>query len=278
MNALAVENRRLRGEVKQLTQRVAAVEASRWWRLHPRMIWRRQFGGRATRRELGQEPRPDEAPAPELFGHVDIRADQFHTQVLERGTFTQDWFTSRIPLWEPFVEPLAGTAARVLEIGSYEGLSACYLLWRLPDSTLTCVDTFTGSIERPEPHRDSSSLERVFDQNVALVDASRVTKVVNRSHPVLLALAEEGRRFDFVYVDGSHLGLDVIVDAALAWKLLDNRGVLVFDDYGSSGLGQDRLLTPRAAIDAFLMLIDGKYELLHKSYQVAIRKAESGSI
>ena len=50
------------------------------------------------------------------------------------------------------------------------------------------------------------------------------------SHPALLVLIDQRRRFDFVYVDGSHLALDVLVDAALAWRLLSPGGVLVFDE------------------------------------------------
>lgn len=37
--------------------------------------------------------------------------------------------------------------------------------------------------------------------------------------------------FDLVYIDGSHLRLDVLSDASMAWRLLREGGVMVFDDY-----------------------------------------------
>jgi len=89
---------------------------------------------------------------------------------------------------------------------------------------------------------------------------------------VLPRLATDGERFDLIYLDGSHFGLDVLVDAAVSWQLLENGGFLVFDDYLWAELGDDPLLRPRPAIDAFLAFVEGKYELLFAHEQVAVRK------
>jgi Methyltransferase domain len=87
-----------------------------------------------------------------------------------------------------------------------------------------------------------------------------------------LELLAAGERFDLVFVDGSHHGLDVLVDAALSWQLLRDGGFLVFDDYVWRELGEDALLRPGVAIDAFLTLVDAKYELLFADDQVGLRK------
>jgi hypothetical protein len=80
-----------------------------------------------------------------------------------------------------------------------------------------------------------------------------------------------------VYVDGSHLGLDVVVDAALAWQLLDAGGCMIFDDYRWAQLGDDPLLRPGVAIDSFLHLVAGKYMTLFTGHQLAIRKLSQTS-
>ncbi len=138
---------------------------------------------------------------------------------------------------------------------------------------MTCIDTFAGSPEHVAGDLlPDTGLETAFDANVALVDATRVRKLVGDSKRVAVDLHAEGARFDFVYVDGSHLALDVLVDAALTWSLLAVEGFLVFDDYAWSALGHDPLLRPGAAVDAFLTLVDGKYELVAKADQLAVRK------
>ena len=73
-------------------------------------------------------------------------------------------------------------------------------------------------------------------------------------------------------MDASHLGLDVIVDAALSWQLLETGGFLVFDDYLWAELGDDPLLRPGPAVDAFLSLVKGKHEPVFASDQLAVRK------
>ena len=158
--------------------------------------------------------------------------------------------------------------------GPYEGMSACFLLWRLADATITCVDTFAGGIE-DRGTEAVSGLEERFDANVALVDASRVRKLVGESRRVLPDLIAGDEAFDLVYVDGSHLGLDVLVDASLSWQVLEPGGALVFDDYNWAPLGDDALLRPGPAIDAFLEVVSGNYEPLFADRQVAIRKLAS---
>jgi predicted O-methyltransferase YrrM len=71
--------------------------------------------------------------------------------------------------------------------------------------------------------------------------------------------------FDFVYVDGVHSAVGALTDACMAWGLLKQGGVMLFDDY----------LYPheptKVGIDAFLNSFDG-YELLVDNYQLAVKK------
>lgn len=55
LETVVAENRQLRKEMKTLRERVAAVEASRWWRLHPRFALQRLRGSDATT-ETQEEP------------------------------------------------------------------------------------------------------------------------------------------------------------------------------------------------------------------------------
>lgn len=262
---VVAENRRLLKEVKQLRARVAAFESSRWWRLHPGLGMRKVLSAKhhdveeagLTTREVADDP----------------VTDRFRAEVLSRGSFSQDWFTGYIPSWEPVLRTLEGRPSRLLEVGSFEGLSASFLLWRLPDAHITCVDTFAGSPEHGVMGINDDELERAFDRNVALVDASRVRKVVGRSAEVLMDLLDGDERFELVYIDGSHLALDVLVDGALSWRLVNPDGFLIFDDYDwPSPLGEDPLLRPGPAIDAFLELVRGHCEVLEKSGQAILRK------
>lgn len=187
---------------------------------------------------------------------------RFHKEVLERGRFSKDWFTRHAPQWEPLLRPLEGQKGTILELGSFEGLSTAYLLWRLRDARITAVDTFSG-----EP--SGAETQERFDHNIALVDKNRVEKIVAQTRDVLPQLIADGRRFHFIYVDASHDVLDVIVDAALAWRMLRPGGVIVFDDYGIGGNPQRR---PTEAVDAFMRLVADHAVPVPCGWQAAFRR------
>jgi predicted O-methyltransferase YrrM len=193
---------------------------------------------------------------------VDV-TERFRADVVERGEFEHDWFTVHIPAWDAGLRRLEGHKARLLELGSFEGLSACFLLWRLPDAHLTCVDSFDGFFSSP-------GLEDRFERNVAVVDAARVRKLTGKTRDVLPKLISEGARFDFIYVDASHNALDVLADAALAWQLLEPEGLIAFDDYGLDR--GDPMLNPTVAIDSFLAVVASEAQRVPGGQQLFVRK------
>jgi hypothetical protein len=38
-------------------------------------------------------------------------------------------------------------------------------------------------------------------------------------------------RFDVIYINGSHNSADVLADAAFSWPMIQDRGIIIFDDY-----------------------------------------------
>ena len=178
--------------------------------------------------------------------------------------FTVDWASHNFPVWEKILRGVR-PAANVLEIGSWEGRSATWFLEYLPESRVTCVDTFAGSDEHASMTGDLQVIEARFDANMApYVD--RLEKIKNTSHAALVRLGLDLRRFDVIYVDGSHRPADVYADGVLAWPLLRPHGVLIFDDYEWNGPDY----SPRPGIDAFLARTD--HRVISCGYQMIIGK------
>jgi predicted O-methyltransferase YrrM len=272
---VAAENRRLVREVKELRARVDALESSRWWRVHPRFILRRLGTASPTSARVEQDvdavARQDAKPARD-----DELTERFRAEVIAQGSFRTDMVSGNFAHWEPILKELEGNTARILEIGSFEGMSACYFLWRLPDASVTCIDTFAGGPSFAALGADVSDLESAFDRNVALVDSTRVRKLVGPSIAHLPELVREGNQFDLVFVDGSDLALDVLVDAALSWQLLEPGGTLIFDNYvWRSPLGEDPLFHPAPAVDAFLDLVGHHCRVSFAAQEVIVRRVDA---
>lgn len=191
--------------------------------------------------------------------------------------FSQDWFSHNLLIWEQFLQPLKGLKdLRILEIGSWEGRSTCWLLEHIatdPAARITCIDTFEGGIEHGEIVDESTleTIEQRFDWNLEKTGTpEKVRKVVGKSQIVLRSLIPN--IYHFAYIDGSHIASDVLEDALLTWQLVKIGGLIIFDDYGfvfSPDILED---PPKVAIDAFLTLFKKKVKLLHQSYQVILEK------
>jgi len=181
--------------------------------------------------------------------------------------FTQDWFSVHEEHWRRHFGHLAGRAGlRFLEIGSFEGRSACWLLTNLlraAECLLVCVDTFDAY----------PGQERAYDHNIRACGAgNKVLKLRGHSEQVLPSL--EAASFDFIYVDGSHQMLDVLRDAAAAWRLARPGAVLVFDDYRVSA-GEPADGSCGAGVDGFLAAVSGHYDTIFSDWQLAVRKRET---
>ena len=57
----------------------------------------------------------------------------------------------------------------------------------------------------------------------------------------------------------------------MAWTLLKDRGILVFDDYMWAG-SPILLHRPKPAVDAFTSVFGQQLLVLHNGYQVAVQK------
>lgn len=179
--------------------------------------------------------------------------------------FTTDWFSQRIPSWKHVLGKFRDKPISVLEIGSFEGRSATFLLEYLPQCRITCIDPFFAQ------RQFTSGYEARFDANIAPF-GDRVRKIKSRSVPALDALANAGERFDVIYVDGSHERQDVLCDSIMVWPLLNTGGILIWDDWKWKRDELPPEQRPEQAIDLFCYAFAGCFKLLHREYQVIVEK------
>lgn len=196
---------------------------------------------------------------------------------LHDARFTETWFLRHVPTWLEILDRQGltrRTGLRVLEIGSWEGLSCRFILDQLPGSVVTCVDTWGGGDEYAfhAAGGAAADVEARFDHNTH-AHADRVVKWKGTSQAYFAAHAPRAC-FDLVYVDGSHRADDVLVDAVRGFEALAPGGVMILDDYlwKHYERPQDN---PGAAINAFLRLKRGLYVVLHAGSQVAIVKSRT---
>lgn len=167
-----------------------------------------------------------------------------------RKQYGQDWDyysgALRPEIVEGFVKTIGAaerTSIDYLEIGSCQGLSMSLIgsilrsLNRL--GTLTSVDPYlSGGYEEGEfgPYasvvhvkvnkttRDCAT--RLYERLGLNVDLREQLSVDG-----LRGLLAEGRRFDLIYIDGSHEQLWPAIDFGLSYALLREGGIIILDDH-----------------------------------------------
>jgi uncharacterized protein YxjI len=73
--------------------------------------------------------------------------------------------------------------------------------------------------------------------------------------------------YNFIYIDGCHEPDFIKRDMENSFKVLEKGGIMWMDDY-SGGDGVQIKNTMNAVLEKY----NGKYELINKNYQLAIRK------
>jgi len=200
---------------------------------------------------------------------------RYENQLILKGYhFTQDWFSGNILIWEQYLKHFINIPTlNVLEIGSWEGRSTCWLLDNImthEHNTITCIDTFEGSVEHRYGHSYIQSLEGRFDFNIVRTGVpDKVKKNVGNSHEVMRSLPLNS--YDIVYIDGSHIASDVLQDAVLVWQLVKVGGFIIFDDYPFT-FPQNPAWNTKIGIDAFMISFSDKFRVIHKAYQVILEK------
>lgn len=214
-----------------------------------------------------------------------------------QAPFQADWFEHNIPYWERWLAQHKGRAdLRALEIGSFEGRSTMWLCENIltaAGSRIDCVDLFAPDSVYGDYHRR-------FRSNTAAY-REKITEYPGPSFEMLKRVVGP---YDIVYVDGWHSAFGALADGVMSWPLLKVGGIMIFDDYlwAPPKLGPPRkpnklarrwakmrgrnwreealmrqietvaVDTPKLGVDGLLATLQGYYELLGRSNQLAVRK------
>lgn len=188
-------------------------------------------------------------------------------------TFTKDWFSGNGKDWIKWLDRFIGKPnLHFLEIGCFEGRATIWLLEHiLTNETckITAIDTFEGSFEHKVRKFDVSNMYENLLENI---EPYKNKVIVEKGNSQIVLRKFEPNSYNFIYVDGSHMACDVLEDTLLSWRLLKVGGVLIWDDYSWGQEFKDRLKTPRIAIDAFLEIFKGQYQVVSRDRQICIVK------
>jgi predicted O-methyltransferase YrrM len=183
-------------------------------------------------------------------------------------------------IFEDVLSLLRYKKVKILEIGTFTGISFIAFLKYLPKSVGTVIDRWKNYQEKIIDRKveilkdmEEKNIEQIFKNNIISAEVKDKTRILKgSSDKMLLQLINEGENFDFVYVDGNHNPFNTYLDCKLSWEMINNEGIMGIDDYFYNYDLIEIENQPKLGINKFLEEIEGEYKYLHKGYRIFIQK------
>jgi hypothetical protein len=136
----------------------------------------------------------------------------------------------------------------IIEVGSWKGRSAINMAKKLQslniDCEILCVDTWLGSPENWLGKEDKNGYDslRIVNGRPNLYDTFLNNVVANKcekyitpfpltSEAAYFVLEKLSVKSKMIYIDAGHEYESVVQDIEMYWRLLENGGVMILDDY-----------------------------------------------
>lgn len=193
-------------------------------------------------------------------------------ELLNNYKFTQTWYLNS-EIRKNLLNHIDKTKKyNILEIGSFEGLSACGFsdnIMNHHDSILDCVDPFilSGTNEKITTKNVISNTEEIFINNINLSKNANKIKLYKQTSDDFFKTNQ--KFYDLIYIDGCHEPEFIKNDIDNSFKFIKKNGIIWMDDYGGNTTNNGKI---KIHIDNYLKNYENSYIIIHKNYQLAIKK------
>jgi len=148
---------------------------------------------------------------------------KLHQSFLKNKKTSEDYFSINAYYWNLILNKYFKEFS-YLEIGSWEGSSALYILNNYKTKKVYCVDVWDKDKNNEELYKKNfknflHNMEEFKDKYLYFKERSDDFFINNKEY------------FDIIYVDGSHEAFQVDKDINNAWKFLNNNGIMICDDF-----------------------------------------------
>ena len=196
--------------------------------------------------------------------------DEFK-ELITKKDFSTFWFLNNYKVFGNFLPKDFNKKFKYLEIGSFEGMSALFVLNFWKNSNVTCIDTWETSADKSQIlNYNFKNVEEKFDLN--LKNYSHL-KIKSSSASALKNFKEKNLFFDLIYIDGSHNGKDIYDDAKASFEILNINGLIIFDDI--INIYNEIEIQPHHAFEKFYHMNKKKLKILYLKNIAIVQKINS---
>ena len=192
---------------------------------------------------------------------------QFEGKLNDKN-FTNKWFLNNFEIFNFFLPKDKSLKFDYLEVGCFEGLSSFHILSEYKAVNAYLLDVW----DMPNPNSKTLSnnfdlIEKAFDENLSQFN---FTKIKDDSVVAMREMLKNDKFFDFIYIDGSHNGEDILSDAIEAFKILKKNGLIFFDDFLQHD--KNRVIQSYEGIEKFLSIYNNFIKIEYFQNNLVVRR------
>ena len=185
---------------------------------------------------------------------------KLHQNYLKNKQTTTDYFSIHTYYWHKIIIKNFKTFS-YLEIGSWEGNSALFVLKNYTTNNVVCVDLWVN---------DNEINENLENFKLNIKDFKNKFSFFRENSDSFFLKNNE--KFDIIYIDGSHEPTQVNKDLNNAWYFLNINGILICDDYFYGNIYSESNSVPADAINEFIKEKDGIKIICVNNSQIFLKK------
>jgi|TARA_B110000438_G_C15684425_1_gene593869 predicted O-methyltransferase YrrM len=163
-----------------------------------------------------------------------------HQNYLKNKYTTTDYFSINTYYWHKIISKNFKKFS-YLEIGSWEGNSALFILKNYNTVNVVCVDFWEKNNEINENFENFKLNMEEYKNRFSFFREMSDNFFINNKE-----------KFDVIYIDGSHEPMQVYKDINNAWNFLNISGILICDDYFYGNIYTKSNNVPADAINKFI--------------------------
>lgn len=177
--------------------------------------------------------------------HKKKESTQNHKKYLKSKKTSSDYFSINAYYWKKILNKKFKKFS-YLEIGSWEGNSALYILKNFKTKSVICVDIWDKYLKNEiKPKRNFRNF--LFN----LKEFKNNFKYHKLSSDDFFK--KNKKFFDVIYIDGDHKKSQVYKDISNAWRILNNKGLIICDDFFDGNIySRNNKNVPAIAINKFI--------------------------
>lgn len=176
----------------------------------------------------------------------------------------RDFFSYNIPNWLSVIPKLK--PINYLEIGCFEGRTLSFLCQLNNLRSVVLVDNLKGGFGCSIKNINFNLVKKNLFFNLNLLNIKKEVFLNNSD----TFFKRNKKKYNLIYIDGSHHYKDVIKDISYAYFVLERGGILICDDFCKDY--KNKKISATKAILDYLKKNNKKFKILEINYQIYLKK------